>query len=35
MTTLEKIRKNKDINTYIVMADKSMAALGFTEHAFA
>ncbi len=35
MTTLEKIRKNEEINTYIVMADKSMEALGFTEHSFA
>ncbi len=35
MTTLEKIKKNKDITTYILMADESMKALGYTEHSFA
>lgn len=35
MLTYEAIRKNEDINTYIKMADRSLGALGFTEHSFA
>ena len=35
MLTFEELKKNKAINTYIVGADKSLAALGFTEHSFA
>jgi len=33
--TYEEIRKNETIRTYITQADKSLAALGFTEHSFA
>lgn len=35
MLTYEMLKKNDDINTYITQADKSLAALGFTEHSFA
>ena len=35
MLTYEDIRKNEDIRTYIIEADKSLQALGFTEHSFA
>lgn len=35
MVTFEEIKSNKDINIYISQADKSMEALGFTEHSFA
>lgn len=35
MLTFEELKKNEAINTYIVGADKSLAALGFTEHSFA
>lgn len=35
MLTFEELKKNEAINTYIVSADKSLAALGFTEHSFA
>lgn len=35
MITYEEIKKNEDIRTYITHADKSLAALGFTEHSFA
>ena len=35
MITFEDLRKNSEINTYITQADKSLAALGFTEHSFA
>lgn len=35
MLTFEEIRKNEDINTYIVRADKSLEVLGYTEHSFA
>jgi len=35
MITYEDIIKNEDIKTYIVKADESLAALGFTEHSFA
>lgn len=33
--TYEEIKKNSTINTYISEADKSLQALGFTEHSFA
>ena len=35
MMTYEQIRDNPTIQTYIAQADKSLAALGFTEHSFA
>lgn len=35
MISYEDIKKNGDIRTYIMHADKSLAALGFTEHSFA
>ncbi len=35
MITFEDIKKNEDIKTYIEEADKSLIALGFTEHSFA
>ena len=35
MLTYETIRKDEAIQTYITRADKSLAALGFTEHSFA
>lgn len=35
MISYEDIKKNEDIRTYIMHADKSLAALGFTEHSFA
>ena len=35
MITYEKIRKNEDIKKYIVAADDSLKALGYTEHSFA
>ncbi len=35
MLTYEEIRHNTDINTYIAAADRSLAALGYTEHSFA
>lgn len=35
MITVDDIKNNKDIQTYIIQADKSLAALGFTEHSFA
>lgn len=35
MITFDDIRKNEDIRTYITQADKSLDALGFTEHGFA
>ena len=35
MITYEDIRKNEIINTYIEEADKSLIALGYTEHSFA
>lgn len=35
MLTFEELKKNDAINTYIISADKSLAALGFTEHSFA
>ncbi len=33
--TYEEIKKNEEVNTYIRMADMSLAALGYTEHSFA
>ena len=33
--TYEQIKDNTTIQTYIAQADKSLAALGFTEHSFA
>lgn len=33
--TLENIRSNEEIKTYIRRADESLAALGYTEHGFA
>ena len=35
MITYEDIKKNEDIRTYIICADKSLETLGFTEHSFA
>ena len=35
MLTYEEITKNKAIQTYIIRADESLGALGFTEHSFA
>lgn len=33
--TYEDLRKNEDIKTYILKADESLIALGYTEHSFA
>lgn len=35
MITFEEIKKNEEINTYITQADRSLAAMGYTEHSFA
>ena len=35
MLTFDELKKNPDINAYIAGADKTLAALGFTEHSFA
>ena len=35
MITKQQIKENDQIKIYIEQADKSMAALGFTEHSFA
>lgn len=35
MITYEQIRHNTAVNTYISAADRSLAALGYTEHSFA
>ena len=35
MITFEELKHNEEIRTYITMADRSLAALGFTEHSFA
>ena len=35
MITYKDIINNEAIRTYIVKADESLAALGFTEHSFA
>ncbi|MCF0228287.1 MAG: HD domain-containing protein [Parasporobacterium sp.] len=34
MITYETLRQNDAISTYIIKADESLAALGFTEHSF-
>ena len=34
MITYEEIKKNEDIRKYIIAADKSLFALGYTEHSF-
>ena len=35
MITFEDIKNNEAVRTYIAQADKSLVALGFTEHSFA
>ncbi len=35
MISYEQIKKNEEIKTYITEADKSLLALGYTEHSFA
>ena len=35
MLTYDEVIKNEDIKKYIVRADESLAALGYTEHSFA
>ncbi len=35
MITLEQLRKNEEVRAYIEQADRSLAALGFTEHSYA
>ena len=35
MVTFESIRSNESIRTYIIKADESLRALGYTEHSFA
>ncbi len=35
MLTYDSLTKNEAIRTYIIRADESLAALGFTEHSFA
>lgn len=35
MLTYEEVTKSEAIKTYIIRADESLAALGFTEHSFA
>jgi metal-dependent HD superfamily phosphatase/phosphodiesterase len=35
MLTLEDIKRNEIVNTYITRADESLSALGYTEHSFA
>ena len=35
MITFEELKHNEEIRTYITMAERSLAALGFTEHSFA
>ena len=35
MITLDELKKNEEIRTYITMADRSLGALGYTEHSFA
>lgn len=35
MITYEELKKNEAVNTYIMKADASLSALGFTEHSFA
>ena len=35
MLTYDDLKCNEEINTYITQADKSLAAMGYTEHSFA
>lgn len=35
MLTYEQIKKDNSIRTYITMADKTLSAMGYTEHSFA
>lgn len=35
MVTLKDIKNNTDVKTYIIKADESLVALGYTEHSFA
>jgi len=35
MLTYDEVKKSEAIRTYIIRADESLAALGFTEHSFA
>ena len=35
MVTYEKVKNNEDIKKYIIAADESLKALGYTEHSFA
>ena len=35
MISFAELKKNEEIRTYITMADRSLAALGYTEHSFA
>lgn len=35
MVTYEQVKNNRAVNTYIMRADESLTALGFTEHSFA
>jgi len=35
MLTLEDIKRNESVNTYITRADESLCAIGYTEHNFA
>lgn len=35
MLTYEDIKNNNDIRTYIMLADKTLSAMGYTEHSFA
>ena len=35
MLTLDDVKRNDAINTYITRADESLSALGYTEHSFA
>jgi len=35
MLTLEDIKRNEAVRTYIIRADESLSALGYTEHSFA
>lgn len=35
MLTIEDLKQNEKIRTYIAKADESLIALGFTEHSFA
>lgn len=35
MVTFEKVKNNVEIQTYIIKADESLRAIGYTEHSFA